>query len=426
MQAIRTRPSGYHHGDVFDPLDHPGLPVDRHARHWRELDVGPVDPRATDPDTRNRITMMTAVEAAAGRFDRLLAWRSPDLDAGRAVRRLGESASERRRHLTALQHGATVEWPVAPGVAAWSARAEPDPARAMLRQVAVGPTGSVAWRHPGAALASWERLVEHECAACYVYYAFLQQETERQIRPVWELHLQMELAELRAAGELLRRQTLRDPREVVGVGLPEPEVSERRSPPEHERKAGATAAEPTDDGRNLLALLTEQHTRIVGLFGLVARTGGDERRTAFGDLVRLIVGHEVVSGEVVHPLTRRLDPDEHLADRLLDEERRISDALADTVREDAASGRAEVDDALRDLVRAHARHEERAEFPRVLAAVPPTDLNQMGAVVRVAEEAAQPDGIRGEDPAATGPRELPTTAERVRDAVRETSREVRV
>jgi hypothetical protein len=85
-----------------------------------------------------------------------------------------------------------------------------------------------------------------------------------------------------------------------------------------------------------------------------------------------------------------------------------------------------VDDALRDMVRAHARHEERAEFPRLRDAVPPADLRPMGAMVRVAQEAAQPDGIRGEDPPATGARELPRTAEWVRDAVRETSRMVRV
>jgi hypothetical protein len=175
-----------------------------------------------------------------------------------------------------------------------------------------------------------------------------------------------------------------------------------------------------------LELLTEQHTRIFGLLGRGARTGGDDRRVAFGRLVRLISSNAIVAEEVVHPLTRRLDPDGHLVDRLLDEERRISDALADTVRQDAANGRAEVDDALADMVRVHARREERAEFPRVRDAVPPGDLRQMGLVVRVAEEAARPDGVRGEDPAATGPRELPETAQRVRDAVGETSRAVRV
>lgn len=411
---------------MFDPLDHPGLPVDRHARHWRELDVGAVDPRATDPDTRYRITAMTGVEAAAARFDRLVARRSPDVDAGLAVGRLGESASERRRHLTALQPRATVEWGAVPAVAAWSARAEPDPVRAMLRQISVRPTAPASWRRPAADPGSFERLVEHESAACYVYYAFLQQETERRVRPVWELHLQMELAALRAAGDLLRRHTGRDPREVVGPGLPEPEVSARWLPARQEPQAGATAADRTDDRRNLLELLIEQHIRIDALFGRVARTGGEDRRAHFGELVRLISSHEVVAEEVVHPLSRRLDPDGHLADRLLDEERRISDALADTVREDAADGRAEVDDALRDMVNAHARYEERAEFPRVRDAVPPADLRQMGAVVRVAEEAAQPDGIPGEDPAATGARELTRSAERVRDAVGETSREVRV
>ena len=52
---------------MFDPLDHPGIPIDHHGRHWHEFDVEPVDTRAIDPSTLRRISMVAAVEAHAGR-----------------------------------------------------------------------------------------------------------------------------------------------------------------------------------------------------------------------------------------------------------------------------------------------------------------------------------------------------------------------
>ena len=96
---------------MFDPLEHPGLPVDEHGRHWHELDVEPVDPRVTDPFTRSRINAMEAVETAAARFDRDFTWHCPDADARRSVGRLGQSASQRRHHITALQPSTVLRIP---------------------------------------------------------------------------------------------------------------------------------------------------------------------------------------------------------------------------------------------------------------------------------------------------------------------------
>jgi hypothetical protein len=71
--------------------------------------------------------------------------------------------------------------------------------------------------------------------------------------------------------------------------------------------------------------------------------------------------------------------------------------------------------ALREMVRSHARHEEQQEFPRVRDTVPPDELRQMTRAVWMAQEAA---------PAFEGT--VPQTADRVRDALRELSREVSV
>lgn len=67
----------------------------------------------------------------------------------------------------------------------------------------------------------WERLLAHEYNECYLYHSFLEQEPDPKVKPVWELHLNMELEHLRLAAELLRRHDGREPEEVVGSELPQ-------------------------------------------------------------------------------------------------------------------------------------------------------------------------------------------------------------
>jgi hypothetical protein len=67
----------------------------------------------------------------------------------------------------------------------------------------------------------WERLVTHEYNECYLYYSFMQQESDPKVKAVWELHLNMELEHLRIAAELMRRHDSREPEEVVGRELPQ-------------------------------------------------------------------------------------------------------------------------------------------------------------------------------------------------------------
>ena len=68
----------------------------------------------------------------------------------------------------------------------------------------------------------WERLVNHEYNECYLYYSFLQQEPDPAVKRVWELHLNMELAHLQTACDLLRRFDGREPEELLPSELPEP------------------------------------------------------------------------------------------------------------------------------------------------------------------------------------------------------------
>jgi hypothetical protein len=68
----------------------------------------------------------------------------------------------------------------------------------------------------------WERLVNHEYNECYMYYSFMETESDPRIKSIWELHLNMELEHLRIAADLMRRQGGRDPQEIVAPRLPQP------------------------------------------------------------------------------------------------------------------------------------------------------------------------------------------------------------
>jgi hypothetical protein len=213
---------------------------------------------------------------------------------------------------------------------------------------------------------------------------------------------------------------------VIGAGLPEP-VSLRTDPPlawvhEPDRPERGRIArrrghrQRPDRGQDVLEVLTAHHARMNLLCGRAAGFTGDEARMAFGDLAQLIAVHEMAEEQIIHPLMRRLRPDDHLVDRLHDEESQISDALSDVVR---AAAHGHLDDTIggpREMMNAHSRREERDEFPQFRRSVPVQERREMGRAVRAAEAAAAAEaGPR--DPALAGPRAVAQTADRVRDAL---------
>ncbi|MDX3095528.1 hypothetical protein PV703_04720 [Streptomyces sp. ME01-24h] len=66
----------------------------------------------------------------------------------------------------------------------------------------------------------WEQLVNHEYNECYLYYSFMEQESDPKVKAIWELHLNMELEHLRVACDLMRRNDGREPEEVLAPALP--------------------------------------------------------------------------------------------------------------------------------------------------------------------------------------------------------------
>jgi hypothetical protein len=73
------------------------------------------------------------------------------------------------------------------------------------------------------ASASWcENLVLHEYNECYLYYSFMEQEEDRRLRQLWELHLNMEIEHLRIACDLMRAMDGRDPEAILPKAMPDP------------------------------------------------------------------------------------------------------------------------------------------------------------------------------------------------------------
>jgi hypothetical protein len=65
-------------------------------------------------------------------------------------------------------------------------------------------------------LDSWlKQLVFHEYNEAYLYWSMLQNEEDRRIKSIWELHLDMEIGQLHAACELLRRYEGIEPEEIL-------------------------------------------------------------------------------------------------------------------------------------------------------------------------------------------------------------------
>jgi rubrerythrin len=68
---------------------------------------------------------------------------------------------------------------------------------------------------------SFERLLLHEYNECYLYYSFVQEETDERIRDIWQNHLDYEIEHLHLAAELLEQYEGRDAESLLPAELPE-------------------------------------------------------------------------------------------------------------------------------------------------------------------------------------------------------------
>ncbi|KNB54053.1 hemerythrin domain-containing protein [Streptomyces caatingaensis] len=172
---------------------------------------------------------------------------------------------------------------------------------------------------------------------------------------------------------------------------------------------------------DVVAVLLEQHARIRELFAEVTSAEGDRKRQAFDELRALLVVHETAEEMVVRPVARDTAGRNEVEARN-HEEWEATKALAGLEKTDITS--AEFDDRLRKLekaVEAHARHEEREEFPTLRAGRSDSELRHMGTMVRAAAKVAPTHphpGAAGSPLAQWSVGPLASLADRAKDAIR--------
>jgi hypothetical protein len=69
-------------------------------------------------------------------------------------------------------------------------------------------------------------LVFHEYNECWLYWSFMEQEPDRRVKALYELHLNMEIEHLRLACEMMRAVEGRDPEEILPQAIEDPMLFE--------------------------------------------------------------------------------------------------------------------------------------------------------------------------------------------------------
>lgn len=192
-------------------------------------------------------------------------------------------------------------------------------------------------------------------------------------------------------------------------------------------RAGESAWESGHD--DVIDLLLSHHEQIKLLFAQMGKTQGEHREHIWQQLVRLLIIHENIEQQLVHPLSAKRLPDgEDMVESRLQEEEQASQDLAELYSMGIDHPRFDTRLAdLRDAVTEHAELEEDEEFGYLRDNVPAEQLLQLAAAAKAAEKAAparpQPDApMRASALGDMMPGPLAAIGDRVRDALRDASR----
>lgn len=191
--------------------------------------------------------------------------------------------------------------------------------------------------------------------------------------------------------------------------------------PRAEGGSGRAAEEAWESANDdVIDMLLSHHEQIKQLFGQVARAQGEQKQAAWRELKNLLVLHESIEQQLVHPLAARRVPDgEDVIESRLQEEQQATEDL--TRLYEMGVDHPQFDDGLielRDAVVEHAELEEDEEFGYLRENVPTEQLIGLATAARAAERIANRPH---EDMPASGPQNgsPAAIADRVRGALRD-------
>ncbi len=106
-----------------------------------------------------------------------------------------------------------------------------------------------------------EALLLHKYNECYLYYSFYLDEVDPQIKSIWEMHLEQEIAQLHRAKDLLAQHENKDWQQVVGNGT-FPKLLKFHNTKDYLRKVLAETVENTGNGEVVWNVndLSDNHT----------------------------------------------------------------------------------------------------------------------------------------------------------------------
>jgi hypothetical protein len=142
-------------------------------------------------------------------------------------------------------------------------------------------------------LDTWlKQLVFHEYNEVYMYWSMLQNEEDRPVAAIWELHLNMEIGQLHAACDLLRRYEGIEPEEILPPALPttpvtfEPNKDYVRQVLAEQIELGADGLDYVNGDKLPADHPSRRYRRIVNEGGAPSEMVIDQNRAASGDEFR--------------------------------------------------------------------------------------------------------------------------------------------
>jgi hemerythrin superfamily protein len=139
---------------------------------------------------------------------------------------------------------------------------------------------------------------------------------------------------------------------------------------------------------DVIRILLEQHARIRELFTEVQSESGDHRQHAFDELRALLAVHETAEEMVLRPVSKDV-AGAAVVDARNHEEEEATKHLYELEKLDVDSAEFLSRIAQLELaVTNHAEHEEREEFPLVIAECDEDQRQKMGRKVKAAEKVA--------------------------------------
>lgn len=139
---------------------------------------------------------------------------------------------------------------------------------------------------------------------------------------------------------------------------------------------------------DVIRVLLEQHARIRELFAEVQSVDGEHRQHVFDELRALLAVHETAEEMVLRPVSRDI-AGAAVAEARNREEEEATKVLYELEKLDVGSAQfVSLVATLEQAVSDHAEHEEREEFPLVIAQCDEGQRRTMGTKVRLAEKVA--------------------------------------